>query len=382
MKSIQLNGYCDSRFNDVINAFMKNIEERLEVGASFAATVNGEFVVDIWGGYANAEKTRPWLRDTITCVYSTTKVMTALCALILIDRRKLDPDAPVADYWPGFAQAGKEKISVSQVLTHSSGLSGLDTPLTIETMCDWEKVIDLLERQSPWWEPGSACGYHMFTFGFIVGELVRRISGKSIGSFFRDEVALPLNADFHIGLQEQHDARLADLVPPKAVLSFPQVNPDSVMMKTLFNSPLPPGYSDRAWRAAEIPSTNGHGNARSVVKIGSVIACGGEINGIRLLSKNTIDRAIREQFSGTDLVMGVPMKWGLGFGLAGDALDALEFPSPRTAYWGGYGGSWLEMDVENRTCFAYVMNKLELDTGGDRRMLALRKVFLEAASRK
>ncbi len=373
-----IHGYCDPRFQKVKETFAHNFESGFELGASFAVTIEGEYVVDLWGGFRDKEKMRPWERDTITCVYSTTKVMTSLCALILIDRGLLDVDAAVCKYWPEFAQAGKENITVRQVLSHSSGISGLDVPLTVDVMCDWEKVINLIERQKPWWEPGTACGYHMFTFGFLVGELVRRVSGKSIGNFFRDEIALPLNADFFIGLPEEYDARLADLVPPETVLPSPPADPDSVMMKTLFNATLPPAYSSREWRAAEIPSTNGHGNARSAARVGSLLSCGGELDGLRLLSSLTVDRAIEEEISGIDLVMGVPIRWGLGFGLASPLLKYL---SPRAFYWAGFGGSWLEMDVDNRMCFSYVMNKLELYPEGDRRMLALRDALFACMKR-
>lgn len=367
--SFAIDGKCHPRFQKVKDAFAHNFEAGLELGSSFAVTVDGEYVVDLWGGYADTGKRRLWERDTITCVYSTTKVMTALCVLILIDRGLLYVDSPVCEYWPEFAQAGKEKITVRQVLSHSSGLSGLDVPLTVDVMCDWEKVINLLELQKPWWEPGSACGYHMFTFGFLTGELVRRVSGKSIGNFFHDEIAVPLNADFFIGLPEECDARLTDLVAPQAPLQMPPPDRDSVMMKTLFNCTLAPAYSSREWRAAEIPSTNGHGNARSAARIGSLLACGGKLEGLRILSSEMIDRAIEEQISGIDLVMGVPVRWGLGFGLASPLLKYL---SPRAFYWAGFGGSWLEMDADNRMCFSYVMNRLVLDPEGDRRMLALR----------
>lgn len=377
-KPVEIHGYCNPRFLAVKNAFAKNFEAGLEVGASFAVTLHGEYVVDIWGGYSDAAETTPWRRDTITNVYSTVKVMTTVCALILIDRGQLNLDSPVADYWPEFAQAGKGKITVRQLLSHSAGLSGFDEPLSLETMYDWKKVTRLLERQEPWWEPGTQSGYHMVTFGYLAGELVRRISGKSIGTFFRDEVAIPLDADFHIGLAQEHDARVAELVPPPP-MDPPPIEPDSIIGKTLFNSPIIPAYSDRAWRAAEIPSSNGHGNARSTARVGSLLACGGELDGLRLLSRATIDQAIEEQYNGIDLVLREPVRWGLGFGLANDKLSYLN---PRTFYWGGFGGSWLEMDPDAEMCFSYVMNKLEVDINGDKRMIALRNALLSAVQHK
>jgi len=372
-RSYEIHGYCDPGFIAVKDAFIKNFEDQLETGASFAATVNGKYVVDLWGGFSDAAETIAWEKDTITCVYSTTKVMTALCALILVDRGLLDINRPVADYWPEFAKSGKDKIKVRWLLSHSSGLSGFDKPLSLETMYDWGKSINMLENQAPWWEPGTASGYHMFTFGYLVGELIRRVSGKSPGIFFRDEVAIPLNADFHIGLAKENDVRVAELIPP-APVTPPPLDPDSIMMKTFFNSPLPMGYSCREWRGAEIPSTNGHGNARSAARVGSLLACSGELDGLRLLSKSTVDLALEEQFNGIDLVMGIPMRWGLGFGLAGELLN---YSGSRSFYWSGLGGSWLEMDPDNRMCFSYVMNKLVLDPEGDQRILSLRDALFK-----
>ncbi|UZJ36849.1 serine hydrolase domain-containing protein [Prosthecochloris sp. SCSIO W1103] len=377
-KLVDIQGYCDPRFSAVKEMFTENFESGSEVGASFAVTLGGEYVVDIWGGYSDKAETIPWERDTITNVYSTVKVMTALCALLLIDKGQLNIDSPVADYWPEFAQAGKDKIIVRWLLNHSAGLPGFDEHPTLEDMYDWERITHLLERQKPWWEPGTQSGYHMVTFGYLVGELIRRISGKSIGTFFRDEIATPLGADFHIGLAEKHDARVAELIPPPPMES-PPVEPDSIIGRTLFNSPIIPAFSDRAWRAAEIPSSNGHGNARSLAKVGSLLACQGELKGMRLLSRATIDQAITEQFNGIDLVLGAPVRWGLGFGLANENLTYLN---PHAFYWGGFGGSWLEVDPDAGMCFSYVMNKLEVEPGGDKRMLALRSALLSAMQQK
>ncbi len=366
-----IHGYCDQNFLAVKDVFAENFESGSEAGASFAVTINGEYVVDIWGGYADAALTKPWERDTITNVYSTTKIMTTLCALILIDRGLLDLDARVADYWPEFAQAGKENIPVRWVLSHSAGLPGFNEPLSLETLYDWEKIIQLLERQEPWWEPGTRSVYHMVTFGYLVGELVRRISGKSLGTFFRDEVALPLGADFHIGLAEEHDARVAEMIPLPP-MEPPPIEPGSMIAKIFFNTPIIPAYSDRAWRAAEIPASNGHGNARSAARVGSLLACGGELDGLRLLSQATIDRAIEEQFSEVDPAIGLLIRWGLGFGLV--VNERLPCLNPRAFYWGGLGGSWLEMDPDAEMCFSYVMNKLEV-LPEDKRMLALRNAL-------
>ncbi len=302
--------------------------------------------------------------------------MTTLCALILIDRGELDMDSPVARYWPEFAQAGKSEILVRWLLSHSAGLPGFDQIIPMEALYDWNRTVHVLERQEPWWEPGTQSGYHVVTFGYLVGELVRRISGKSLGAFFHDEVAVPLGADFHIGLSREHDARVAELIAPQPIKPLP-LEPGSVAARTWLNTPIIPGYSDRAWRGAEIPSSNGHGNARSAARVGSLLACGGWLDSLSILSKATIDRAIEEQFNGMDLVLGVlgfPVRWGLGFGLASEALP---FLSPRSFFWGGFGGSWLEMDPEIRVCISYVMNRLEADPGGGPRMIGLRSALFD-----
>ncbi|MGC8490280.1 MAG: serine hydrolase domain-containing protein [Syntrophobacteraceae bacterium] len=370
----EIHGYCDSRFRQVSERFARNFELGLEVGASFAATVEGEFVVDLWGGRANEAGTLPWEKDTITNVYSTTKVMTALCVLILVDRGVLDLDAPVARYWPEFSQAGKGVIPVRWLLSHCSGLSGFAEPLPLEALYDWERIVRALARQKPWWEPGTRSGYHAVTFGYLLGELVRRATGKTLGAFFREEVAVPLGADFHIGLPEEHEGRVAQMTTLTQMLPG-QIGPETIAGRTFFNPPLTPGHSDRAWRAAEIPASNGHGNARAVARVGSLLACGGKLGGRRLLSEATVGRAIEEQINNVDLVLNLPMRWGLGFGLAnGNGL----FLSPRSFYWGGLGGSWVEMDLDTRTCFSYVMNRLQLNIGGDPRMYALRDAFFKA----
>ena len=183
--SIKINGFCDEQFERVKNAFVRNFKSDLEVGASFAATINGKFVIDIWAGHADAAKTSPWEQDTIVNVYSTTKVMTVLCTLMLVDRGLLDLDAPVAKYWPEFAQAGKEKLPVRYLFSHTAGLPGFDEKIPIEALYDWDRIINLLAAQKPWWKPGTKSGYHAITHGYLLGELIRRITGKTVGTFFR-----------------------------------------------------------------------------------------------------------------------------------------------------------------------------------------------------
>jgi CubicO group peptidase (beta-lactamase class C family) len=372
---VKTHGYCDPQFAAVKDVFTKNFETGLEVGASFAVTINGKFVVDLWAGYRDAAKTKPWQQDTIVNVYSTTKIMTALCVLILVERGQLDLDIPVAKYWPEFAQAGKEKIPVRWLLSHMSGVAGFDQPLKVEDLYKWDYIVNLLAAQKPWWEPGKHSGYHSITFGFLLGELVLRVSGKSLGQFFQDEVALPLKTDFFIGVPEDYDARVAELIPPPPVKPAP-MNPESIPARIFTNPPITPAYSkDRAWRAAEIPATNGHGNARSAARIGSIFSNWGNLDGLQFLSRETIKKAIQEQHHGKDLVLGIDLRYGLGFGLN---QKGLRYPNPNTIYWGGVGGSWLVMDLDAKMCFCYAMNKMVNDSVKDPRSVELKKALFSA----
>lgn len=378
---IEVHGQCDPRFNNVKDAFSRGFEVEGDVGACFAATVDGKFVVDIWGGYADLARTKLWEKDTIVNVWSTTKAMTALCALILVDRGQLDLDAPVAYYWPEFAQNGKENIPVRYLLSHTSGLAGFEEPIKPEVLYDWDRVVGLLAAQKPWWEPGTASGYHSVTFGHLIGEVLRRITGKSLGTFFREEVAEPLGADFHIGLSPEHDGRVAELIPPPVLKPGEEgyVDPKNMseISRKMGNAITPATITrDRAWRAAEIPASNGHGNARSVARIAALLACGGELDDIRLLSMATIEKAIEEQISGTDLVLQGPIRFGLGFGL--NSEETPVGPNPRTFFWGGWGGSLIVIDLDARISFSYVMNLMTTGTMGDKRSIRPARALYES----
>jgi CubicO group peptidase (beta-lactamase class C family) len=355
----KIHGYCDNKFTSVKEAFFGNFDRGLEVGACFAATIDGKFVIDIWGGYADEAQTKPWERDTIVCTFSTTKVMTSICALILIDRGQLDPDAPVAKYWPEFAQAGKENVLVRHILSHTAGLPGLDKPVSMETLYDWNKTVALLAAEKPWWEPGKEWGYHAFTFGHLVGEVVRRITGKTLGTFFRDEVALPLGADFHIGLPQEYEPRVGEMLPLPEVKpgDVGYVPPDSMMYRAM-NFPIFSALAsrDRAFRAAELPASNGHGNARSVARVAAAVACGGQLDGLRFFGLPVIEKALEEQYYGTTQSFPWPIRFGLGFGLTSREMPI--GPNSRVLYWGGYGGSVVVMDLDAKLSFSYVMNKM------------------------
>ncbi|MFE1753898.1 serine hydrolase domain-containing protein [Streptomyces anandii] len=342
-----IHGTYDDLFSAVPGALAALLDAG-DAGGSVAVFVDGEPVVDVWGGFTDGGRTVPWQRDTITNVWSVTKTMTALCALILADRGALDVDAPVARYWPEFAAAGKEKVLVRHLLSHTAGLPDWDAPVTLEDFCDWPAATSLLAAQAPRWEPGTDGGYHSLTQGFLVGEVVRRITGGSVGRFLAEEVTGPLGADFHMGLASEHDDRVATLVPP------PGKDEDYAARAPGAGAAPASGGAIRvrdgnsvAWRRAQIPAASGFGNARSVALVQSVMACAGAVNGVRLLSEAGTERARQVQFEGRDRVLGIPMRWGLGYGLFGTTYG-----------WGGWGGSLLVIDPDSRMAVAYVTNQM------------------------
>jgi len=369
MPATPIGGSCDPRFAAVRDAFADNFAKG-DIGASVAVTVDGALAVDLWGGHLDEARTEPWRSDTIAGVASTSKTVTALCALLLADRGELDLDAPVARYWPAFAQAGKAGVLVRHLLGHTSGLPGWTQTLAFEDLYDWEKATDLLARQAPWWTPGEASAYHAITQGFLVGEVVRRITGCSLGRFLADEIAGPLDADFHIGLGPEHDHRVSPSIaaPPPPADPPPVVDPGSMFMRIAGNPIIPPlDRIDARWLRAEIPASNGVGNARSVALLLSVLACGGEARGRRLMSRAGCEAVLRQQSDGVDLAFLAPVRWAMGFALE---LGGLSF-GPRTCFWGGSGGSLVVVDFERRMSFAYVMNKMVGAPFGDPRNASL-----------
>ena len=366
---MQIHGHVAPGFEGVRDAFAANFATDGDVGASFCATKDGEILVDLWAGVADAETGKPWERDTIVNVYSTTKTMCALTALLLADRGALDFARPVAHYWPEFAANGKAAVTVAQLMSHSAGLSGWKEKISKDDLYDWDKATALLAAQAPYWEPGTAPGYHAMTQGYLVGEVVRRIAGVSLGTLFRTEIAEPLGADFHIGLPASEDARVATLIPPPVGQGIADMT-DRPLTANMASNPAinPLETRTRAWRAAEMPAANGQGNARSVAVVQTLVANGGVSGGKRILSEAGVRRALESQIQGDDLVLGIPVHYGLGYGLPGGQMP---FPNPNSCYWGGYGGSLVINDLDARTTFAYVMNKMAGTTVGDMRAFRL-----------
>lgn len=362
-----IHGVCDSRLQGVRDAFAENFAQGGEVGATVAATIDGKLVVDLWAGHADAARTRPWTRDTIVDVASSTKGLTTICAHRLVDAGLLDLEAPVARYWPEFAQAGKATIPVHFLLSHRAGLPAIDEPLPTEALYDWNRMTGALAAQKPWWEPGTRHGYHIFTFGYLVGEVVRRITGKSVGTYFREEVAEPLGLDCHIGLAAEHDARVAEFIaappPPPGqpdVLAALLKQAGPMVEKAHLNPPWT--FADRntrAWRAAEIPAGNAHTTARALARVYGALACGGEVDGVRVLNPASIERARTVQDTGPDAVLfGLPTRFGLGFSLPSNGVG---FGAASTSAFGcpGGGGSIGFADPEARVGFGYVMNQAQ-----------------------
>ena len=372
--TVPIDGTCAQRFAAVRDAFAENFAVHGEVGAALAVTVEGEPVVDLWAGHADADRSRPWQRDTIVNVYSTTKGMGALCAHMLVDRGLLDLDAPVATFWPEFAQNGKEAIPVRWLLSHRAGLPAVERSLPLEAAFDWQTMTAAVAAQKPWWEPGTQHGYHAFTYSWLVGEVIRRISGKSIGAFFRDEVATPLGLNAHIGIGPEFDARTADIIPTPPLpegqvdpMAHVWENPDSMEGKAFNNPPMRRRtVNSREWRAAELVAANGHTDARSLARMYALLANRGELDGVRLLGSEAIERARVEQSNGVDAVIGSQSRFGLGFMLPSPMRRFSD--NPAALGHSGMGGSLGFGDPEARLSVGYAMNQMLTSVpGGDRR---------------
>ncbi|MHA7898386.1 MAG: serine hydrolase domain-containing protein [Henriciella sp.] len=364
----EIQGHCAEKFAPVKAAFEANFANHDEIGACVAVTHEGAFVVDLWAGHETRDKSAPWAEDTITNVWSSTKTMAAMCLLLLADRGEVDLHAPAAKYWPEFAAAGKDRVEVRHFLSHMAGLSGMDATVEGDALYDWQWMVSQLAAQAPWWEPGTASGYHALTQGHLIGEIVRRVTGQSLGTFFAQEIAKPLGADFHIGTDDALISRISPLEPPPETIR-PTDN-GSVASRTFANPPVEARQAmDPNWRRAEIPAANGHGNARSIVRVQTAMANGGEAFGKRILSEAGSRRVFEQQSSGVDLVLGIPVTYGMGYGINNPAMPI--GPNKNIAYWGGYGGSLVLIDQDARLCVSYVMNRMEQGTTGDVRGLSL-----------
>ncbi len=386
VSSGEIAGFYDSRFERVAQEFERNFQERGEVGASVCVTLEGETMVDLWGGIARASTNAPWKEDTIGVVWSATKGATALCAHILASRGKLDLDAPVAKYWPEFAQGGKEAIPVKMLLNHQAGVPAVRDPLPPGAFQQWDLMVQALARQEPFWKPGSQHGYHAFTFGWLVGEVVRRVSGKSLGIFFRTEVAEPLGLDFWIGLPEEHESRTAQIIfpaPPSpgdpiSPIFLAMMDPTTLQFAAQANTGgyFAPGpdeffFDSRASHAAEIGAAGGITNARGLAGMYAPLANGGSLKGAHLVNRESLTRmGAVSSASGLDINILLPTRFSQGYAKSIDnrreptatqddslLLSETAFGHP------GVGGSIGFAEPEARVSFGYTMNKLGSGAG-------------------
>lgn len=372
-----VHGYSDPRFQSVRELFERQLTSDNELGASLCVTLEGKPVLDIWGGYTTKEKITPWTEDTIVPVWSSSKCVTNFAALVLIDRGVLDPNARVSQYWPEFAANGKQDIEVRHILSHSAGVPSWEPPFTSEDMYNTRQATEKLEGLTPWWTPGTVSGYHVVTQGHLVGELVRRITGKSLKQFINEDIASPLHADFRLGAEEKDWPRCAEVTPPDD-LPPPEgpIDMNSVPVRISQALPLKAEYSSTPeFRNTELGAINGFSNARGLNRIMSVITQRGMTDGQQFLSPATVDQIFREQCSGTDLFLGVFVRMGLGYGLS--SLKTVDWmPEGKVCYWGGWGGSICIMDLDRKITITYTLNRMGNGLmGNDRAHAYVREIY-------
>lgn len=369
----EIQGQCDDGFGSVHDVFAANFDNGSELGAAFSVVQNGKCVIDLWGGFRDNNKSSPWTRDTLANVWSTTKGPTAMCCAHLADQNKLRYSDTVASHWPEFAAAGKDKITVGQLLSHQAGLSGLREPTAPEDFYDQKLMATRLAAQEPLWAPGAFSGYHAITYGFLAAELVQRISGKTLGTYFRDEIAEPFGIDFHIGLAASNEDRIAEMVESDGPATSLEEISDTEIKKLTFTNPLlSPLYpNERAWREAEIPAAGGRASAHAIAKLYGILATGGSKDGKQLLSLDGIKAMATPQIENEDAVLGMPTRWGAGMALNAEWGEY----GPNMSAFGhsGWGGSFGSADLETGLGVSYVMNKMGGALAGDPRALALTK---------
>ncbi len=379
---MDVGGYVAVGFEAVREAFAQNFATRSEVGAACAVYRGGQLVVDVWGGVADPKDGRPWDRDTLALVYSTTKGVTAICAHHLAQRGGLDLDAPVVRYWPEFGVGGKDTTTVRDLLAHRAGVPTLEPRMGRQQALEWDPPVAALAAQSPLWEPGTAHGYHAVTFGWLVGEVIRRASGRSVGAYLAEEVAGPLGLDLWIGLPASEESRVARLVAP-APLSVSRgdlealtdaerarlralADPDSLLQRALNPTDPPFSFNRPDLHAAQLPAANGIGTARSLARL--YAATLGEVDGFRVLDAQAVAGATSECSAGLDRVLGVETRFGSGFFLSSAFSPMMGHGSFGHS---GAGGSLAFADPETGVGFAYVMNQMQQGLAADPRPAAL-----------
>ena len=356
-----IHGQCAPGFDAVRDAFEANFATDDEVGACVSVVLDGRTVVDLWGGWRDRAMSQPWARDTIVCMMSVAKGVSATCLHMLVDRGEVALDAPVAQYWPEFAQNGKAGVKVRHVLDHTAGLPVLNEKLHPLAMFDHALIVDALARMAPLWEPGTQSGYHVHNQGFLIDEIVRRVDGRTLPQFLRDEVTGPLGLDYRFGLNATDQARCADFIQATEGTIFAARNgdPAKIISRAWDQLPDPLDLNSAQWREATITSASGHGNARAVARLYGALARGGELDGVRLMSAATIDHAITEQHNMVEVMMQRPYHQALGFLLSSEPIVWMG-PGGRSFGHHGVGGSIGLGDPDARLGFAYAMNKMHM----------------------
>ena len=378
-----IEGFVARGFEGVKAAFAANFDgggKVREVGASFAAYRDGRLVADLWGGFADAAHTRPWRRDTLANVWSSTKGATAVAVARLVDQGVLRYEDRVGDHWPQYAEAGKDETTVAHLMSHQAGLPGFAEPTNTDDLFDWPGCIGKLERQAPVWRPGGATSYHALTYGFLAGEIIRRVSGRSPGAYLRDEICGPLGCDLFVGLSESLEPRVAEMIAPTSPAPASKMAPEAVM--AVANPNLDAAAPNRrAWRAAELPAANGQATALGLARLYAMLAQGGSLDGQTVLSPEGVARMTAPAAvpaGRRDLFLGLEDNWGMGV-----LLNTLMIygPNPRAYGHSGWGGSFGAADPDAKVAMGYVCNQMAPDLVGDPRTEGLCHAVLDAATR-
>jgi CubicO group peptidase (beta-lactamase class C family) len=356
--SIEIHGVCHERFLPIRDALAANFANNLEIGASVTVIWRDETVVDLWAGWADRARTRPWKENTLVQVFSTSKIMLVLCMMILVDRGQLDLDAPVSRYWPEFGQGNKDRVTVRQALTHQAGVPGFNPPVSFHELHDWPAITAQIAAMPHWFGGVTTLCYHPVTYGFILGEILRRIDGRDIATFAREEVTNRIGADFQLG--PLNPADIERVAEPNFMPPGPDYEMPGQFTESILNSAGGSGnWMSRERIAALIPASNCYANGRSIAQVCNVFAADGIVKGFRVLSHALARESGQEQVAGDDLFIG-PIRYGMGLGINNPAFPT---PTPATSHWGGYGGSWGLMDPDAQVAFGYAPNNLDFGGG-------------------
>ena len=365
-----VSGWVAPGFDVVHDALAANFHrDDAELGAAIAVYVDGRCVADLWGGFTDTARTRPWARDTLVNVWSASKGIVATAVAMLVDQGRASYDDAVAKHWPEFAAAGKGAITIAQLLSHQAGLNGWAVPTSFDDLYDWNTATSRLAAQAPFWPPGTAASYHALTHGFLAGEVVRRITGQDVGGFIRDAIATKLGADFHIGLPAAQDWRVAELVPPTAANALPGGPGLAEIPRRAVVNPVPDPLlpNTRAWRAAQLPAANGQSSAQGLARIYGALAMGGTLDGVRIISPEGVERLRAPRHPGPDLMLGARV-WGAGVGMG---VAPVFGPHADSFGHTGWGGAFGCANMRRRVGIGYVMNRMGGQTGENPRATSL-----------